>query len=70
MHTLNSELVKFFQPGTNRWNVKGRVGSILVELEQLRDKAVGEEIFLQEGQEACLSVRELCIKAVGLGLHD
>jgi len=70
MNTLNSEPIKFFQPGANSWNFKGGVSGILVELEQLREKAVGEEIFLQEGQVACLGMRELCIKIAGFGLHD
>ncbi len=39
-HALNSKLVQFLYLGAERQNVKGRVGSILVELEQLREKAV------------------------------
>jgi len=31
---------------------------------------VGEEIFLKEGQVACLGTRELGVKMAGLGSHD
>jgi len=66
MHTLNSEPIKFFQLGANSWYFKEGVSDILVELEQLREKAVREEIFLQKGQVVCLGIRELCIKDIGL----
>jgi len=39
-------------------------------LEQLKEEVVGEEIFLKEGQVACLGMRELGAKMVGLGLHN
>jgi len=39
-------------------------------LEQLREKMVGEEIFLKKRKVVHLCMRKLCIKTAGLGSHD
>ena len=70
MHTLNPKLIKFFKPRANNCRAKGLVSNILVELEQMREEAMEEEIFLKERQVVHLGMRKLCIKMVGLGLHN
>jgi len=48
-HTLNTKLIKLFKLRSHGSGVKGRVGSILAELEKLWEELVGMEKLFKDG---------------------